>query len=92
MNLTQKLEPLAVSFPVRVLCLVLGIAWLVPFGPTIVANLINPMVWYDAVIAAYFLVASIVSIIFFFSRRVFQLLLVAPALVYLLVGLLGLVV
>jgi hypothetical protein len=83
----ERLKIQATSLPVRVLLLFFAIAWLAFLGPSILANLINPQVAVDALIAAYFLAAGIVAFVFFFSKKIFQLLFVLPATVYALVGL-----
>jgi hypothetical protein len=90
MGLAQQLRPFAVSLPVRTVCLLCGVAWLVLLVPDILVSLINPSVWYEAAIAAYFLVASVVACVFFFSKRVLLLVLALPAFVYALVSLLWL--
>jgi hypothetical protein len=87
MSPAQKLKVQATSLPVRVLILLFAIAWLAFLGPSILMNLINPQVAVDALIAAYFLAAGIVAFVFFFSKKVFQLLFVLPVAAYGLVGL-----
>ena len=81
---------MAISLPARILVLCYGIALFLFLGPSIIAMIINPMVWFDALIAIYFLIAGICAYIFFFSKKLLYLIILLPALSYILLGLLWL--
>jgi len=72
MNITGNLKSVATSLAGRLLALCFGIALFLFLGPTILASFTNPMIWFDALIAAYFFVAGILAIVFFFSRKFFS--------------------
>lgn len=67
----------------------LGIALLIFLGPAIFANVVNPPIWFGALIALYFLISGIFAIVYFFSKKVLYLLIVLPALAYFLVALMA---
>jgi len=66
--------------------LALGIVGFVFLGPIIFASLLNPGVWFNAVIGGYFLLACIVACIYFFVKRVALLLFILPGVAYLLIS------
>jgi len=71
------------SRPIRVATLALGIlTWLV-FGVSILASLINPMTWLHWWLAIYSGVAGVLAIVYFFSRRLWQLLVALPGVTFL---------
>jgi hypothetical protein len=78
----------AASLAGRLLVLIFGITLFLFLGPTILASIINPAVWFDALIAAYLFVAGILTVVFFFSRKLVFLYIILPALGYFLIGLL----
>jgi hypothetical protein len=82
----EPLRSLVTSLPVRALSLALGIVGFVFLGPIVFASLLNPGVWFNAVIGGYFLLACIVACIYFFVKRVALLLFILPGVAYLLVS------
>ena len=61
-----------------------GIVGLVLLGPIIFASLLNPGVWFSAVIGGYFLLACIAACLYFFVKRVALLIFILPGVVYVL--------
>jgi hypothetical protein len=82
MIINYKVKSIATSLFSRVLVMCFGIALFFFLGPTIFASIVNPRVWYDALIAIYFFLTAIFAIVFFFSRKMLYLLIILPALVY----------
>jgi len=83
----NKLKIIATSLITRVLVMCFGIALLVFLAPFIFANIVNPPVWFGVLIAIYLLISGILAIIYFFSKKVIHLLIILPAFVYILIGL-----
>ena len=80
---SQTLRKTLLSRPIRVVTLVLGIlTWLV-FGVSILAHLINPMTWLDFWLAIYFGIAGVLAIVYFSSRRLWQLVVALPGVSFL---------
>jgi len=52
------------------------------FGVTIMANIINPRTWLDFAITLYIGTAGLLAFVYFFSKRLWQLLIVASVAVY----------
>jgi hypothetical protein len=84
---TEKMRLIAISLPIRILISCVGLAMLIFLSPVIFANMINPRVWYDTLIAVYFLLAGLFACIYFFSRNIVHLLIFIPAAIYLLISL-----
>jgi len=84
MGITVILKSMTTSLVGRLLVLCFGIALFLFLGPTILASIINPRVWFDALIASYFFLAGIFAFVFFFSRKLIVLLAILPAVAYLL--------
>lgn len=83
MSAQETLRRVLLSPPVRVGALIFGILTLLVFGVSIVASLINPMAWLDFWLAIYFGIAGVLAIAQFFSRRLWQLVLALPGVIYL---------
>lgn len=84
---TEKLKLITVSLPIRAVTACVGLAMLIFLSPVIFASIINPRVWYDALIAVYFLLAGLFACVYFFSRNILHLLIFIPAAIYLLISL-----
>ena len=85
MTTSQPLKSLATSLPIRTLSLCFGIVGLVFLGPIIFASLVNPGVWFNAIVGGYFLLACVFACLYFFVRRVGLLLFILPGIAYILV-------
>jgi len=84
---TEKLRLIVISLHFRLLITCLGLAMLLFLSPIIFASMINPRVWYDSLIAIYFLLSGLFACIYFFSRNIIHLLIFMPAVIYLLISL-----
>jgi uncharacterized membrane protein HdeD (DUF308 family) len=78
----DKLTSFAASLPFRLFVLAFGVALFIFFGVTVIANLINPMSWFDFAIAIYITIAGVFAFIYFFTKRLWNLLIVLPVAVY----------
>ncbi len=80
---SEALRKTLLGRPIRVVTLALGVLTWFVFGVSIFANLINPMAWLDFWLAIYFGVAGVLAIVYFSSKRLWQLVVALPGVLYL---------
>lgn len=90
MAINNKLNSIVTNLFFRTIILCFGIALFIFFGIPIFASIINPQIWFDALIAIYLLLSAIFSIVYFFSKKLLHFMIILPALGYFLFSLIWL--